>query len=82
MEQPFDDPIGAQIVGAFRGPHSLWRTPGGIARYTGLSPATVQSYVQAHRDLFVQSSLTPGGIPLYGVRRDLRAQLQLEGSAS
>ncbi len=76
MNELFTDPIGAKLVNAFCGPRSLWRTPGGIARQTGLSPEQVQTYIQAHQDLFIRSPLTPGGIPLYGLRRDLRTRFQ------
>ena len=59
MYDPFADPLGFQILEAFRGPCTSWRTAGGIARQTGLPLNTVQSYFQAHRDLFVQSPLAP-----------------------
>jgi len=75
MYDPFADPLGFQILETFRGPRTSWRTAGGIARQTGLPLNTVQSYFQAHRDLFVQSPLAPGGMPLYSLRQDLRSRL-------
>lgn len=80
MYDPFADPLGFQILEAFKGPRTSWRTPGGIARQTGLPLDTVQSYFQVHRDLFVQSPLAPGGMPLYSLRQDLRSRLSQTNS--
>ena len=72
MDNPFTDPIGAKIIEAFRGPHSAWRTAGGIARDCGLDADAVLDYISTHQDYFVQPSLTLGGTPVYTVRENYR----------
>lgn len=58
-----------RVLDAFRNPQSTWRTLGGIARESKLPAETVLNLLQAHPELFRKSSLAPGGIPLYGLRR-------------
>lgn len=69
--EPFQDSIGARVVVAFSHPDSLWRTLGGIARSSGLTTEDVLAYIRENETCFVQSRLKLGGLPLYGVRRDL-----------
>jgi len=75
MDRPFADPVGEKIAQAFRDPGSSWRTSGGIARDSGLPAETVHAYILEHLDYFVQPSLTLGGTQVYGIREDLRANL-------
>ena len=70
-----EDLIGAKIMEAFLGPHSTWRTAGGIARDSGLTTDEVRDYISTHQDYFVQPSLTLGGTPVYTVHENLRANL-------
>ena len=72
MSTPFDDWTGQQIFAVIRDTDFQWRSPGGIARAADLPLETVQDYLDAHREWFDQSPLSPGGIPLYTVRRQLR----------
>ena len=60
-----EDPVAAKILRALEGPENLWRTPGGIARETGLSQETVEVYLRDHPELFSQSPIRPGGTSLY-----------------
>ena len=75
MYNPFEDPTASRILRAFSHPHDLWRTPGGIARETGLPFHTVQLYLRDHPDLFRLSPLVPGGTPLYSLHPDVRSKL-------
>ncbi len=75
MYDPFEDPNGSRILKAFSDPHDLWRTPRGIARETGLSLGTVQSYICDHADLFRLSPIAPSGMPLYSLHPDLKSKL-------
>lgn len=77
MGDPFTDPIGTKIIEAFRGPHSAWRTAGGIARDCGLDADAVRDYISTHQDYFVKPSLTLGGTPVYAVHENLRANLSV-----
>ena len=65
-------PVGGQVVGAFVGEGSEWRSLGGIARKSGLTTREVAAFIEENRDHFVLSSVKPGGIALYGLRGDLR----------
>jgi len=62
------EPLGQQILAAFRPGHEDWRTAGGIARATGLSRESVESYVRGNPEVFEVSPLKPGGLCLYGLR--------------
>ncbi|MEW5767212.1 MAG: hypothetical protein AB1797_06235 [bacterium] len=73
MDDPLKDPIGSCILRAFAGPQNMWRTPGGVARETGLSLDTVNSYL--NHNLFRQSPLTPNGTPLYTLASSLKSKL-------
>lgn len=75
MYDPLKDPIGSCILRAFAGPQNMWRTPGGVARETGLSLDTVNSYLNQHANLFRQSPLTPNGTPLYTLASSLKSKL-------
>lgn len=71
-KNPFSGPVGARIAIAFLGDNSGWRSLGGIARQAGLPPNEVTAFLEAHGDYFVQSTVKPGGLPLYGLREDVR----------
>jgi hypothetical protein len=60
-----DDSTGQRIVQAFAAEGNSWRTPGGIARVLGLPVHAVESFINAHADLFAESALTPAGGSLY-----------------
>ena len=65
-------PVGGRVVDAFVGERSEWRSLGGIARKSGLTMREVADFIEANGDCFVQSSVKPGGMALYGLRGDLR----------
>ena len=69
---PFSSRIGARVAAAFLGERAGWRSLGGIARQTGLPAHEVHAFLEANGDYFVQSTVKPGGIPLYGLREDVR----------
>lgn len=71
---PFEDPIGGKILRAFSRPEDRWRTPGGIAREVGLPTERVEAYIREHPDIFIPSSVTASGTPVYGIREELRAR--------
>jgi hypothetical protein len=60
------DTVGQQILKAFTDPND-WRTPGGIARATGLDPQAVESYIQQHASIFMEFPMSPNNRPLYGL---------------
>jgi hypothetical protein len=62
------DAIAQKILKAFASEQNSWRTAGGIARATGLTPEAVKSFIGEHHDLFTESEIAPGGIPLYRVK--------------
>ena len=66
------DPVGGLIFAAIEHANFQWRSLGGIAREANLKLETVQDYINEHRELFDQSPLSPGGIPLYTVQRRWR----------
>jgi hypothetical protein len=66
------DPTSIKILEAFTGPDETWRTIGGVSRETGVPVEEVQQFVQRHPDLFVESTLTPSGSPLIGLKEDIR----------
>ncbi len=63
-----DDSVGKRVALAFRGEAASWRTVGGIARAAGLPVSTVQEYLDARKQCFVQASVSFGGKKLYGIR--------------
>ena len=65
------DPIGSRIASAFGEDYGSWHTPGGLARAAGLDPHVVQSYLNAHPQLFRRSPLTLSGTPLYSLRPEV-----------
>ena len=65
--EALDDSIVQRIVKTFGDRGNWCRTPGGIARASGLSPDTVGSCLSAHPDLFTRSEITPGGAALYSL---------------
>ncbi len=66
------DPIGGQIFAAIEHTNFQWRSLGGISREANLTLGTVQAYIEKNRELFDQSPLSPGGIPLYTIQRRWR----------
>ena len=65
-------PVGGRVCVAFVGEGSEWRLVGGIARESGLTTRQVAEFIEENRDYFVQSSVKPAGIALYGLHGDLR----------
>lgn len=61
------DPFGKRLVDAFSRP-SDWRTPGGIARTTGLPVGEVRDYLSHHADMFDTSAIRPSGEPLFSLK--------------
>ena len=74
MNNPFDDPVGTQIMGAFPHPTDC-RTLAGIARASGLPIHEVHSYVKAHPDLFPVSPVRPSGMALYSLNPHMQSIL-------
>ena len=72
MSKPLTDPIGRKIFAAIRETDFDWRSAGGIARSSELTLRTVQHYLDKHQDWFDKAPLSPGGIRLYTVKRQLR----------
>lgn len=64
--------MAGRVVVAFVGERSEWRSLGGIARKSGLTTRQVAEFIEENPDCFVQSSVKPGGVALYGLRGDLR----------
>jgi len=62
------DKVGLQILKAFHGPNDTLRSPGGIARDTGLPLNEVNSYLEQHSKLFEKFPLKPGGTTLYSLK--------------
>jgi len=65
MNNPFNDPIGQRILPSFGSSHDEWRSLGGIERSSGLSYEQVASYFREYPDRFIQSPISPSGMPLY-----------------
>lgn len=68
IHNPVRDRDEQMILRAFQGPRNRWRTAGGVARDLRLSHATVTRFIDQHPDLFEQSPISLGGIPIYGLR--------------
>lgn len=65
MLETDEEMLKAKITKALSGHLNQWRTPGGIARETGLPLDVVEAYLREHEEQFAQSSIAPSGTPLY-----------------
>ena len=77
---PFSSHVGARVLVAFDGDASRWRTLGGIARKADLTIPDVADFIEKNQHCFIQSSVKPGGMALYGIRHDL-SQRAHEGAS-
>lgn len=68
-EDLMKDSVAEKVAEALSGPEAEWRTLGGIARESGLPVIKVSEYIRQHPEDFRQSSVKPGGLPLYRIRR-------------
>lgn len=53
--------IGKKIIQTFGPTYSDWRTVGGIERDTGVPQQEITDFINEHNELFIQSSISPGG---------------------
>ena len=66
------------VIEALEDPRYLWRTVGGIARQTGLTPGEVVAALEGSADRVMRARATaPDGAPLYTTREHYRRRAGL-----
>ena len=68
MNEADFDTLVSRIRETFEGVGSARRTPSGIARETGLPVGLVTNVLEKNPELFRQSPISPGGMPLYALQ--------------